>query len=300
MPLDTPRKAPKIFQGAVCHEKFLEPASHTPCQNLGSATVVEKYKKQHDEEVEKNHGKTKYDYGRKRHVPAKPKWDFYSIAVREFYTDMNDVPNYHPDFQWAFIVAIRAFENIADLRDPASRPVKEARASGGGRKCKAPEIRSALFSWLVNVREALIGCFPKRLFKLKAKELYAKWLIHNPSEPKSQLWFGSKWIKELEDKYGVLLRKPNKRFSIKKEDLVTRIEDFLQNLWTVRNFFIKKYGIDPPAINGDQMPLIPKNIGIQRVGYICQRKLYAFTWKSDCFYPNIIRFLNRLKTRICF
>ena len=99
MPLDTPRKAPKIFQGAVCHEKFLEPASHTPCQNLGSATVVEKYKKQHDEEVEKNHGKTKYDYGRKRHVPAKPKWDFYSIAVREFYTDMNDVPNYHPDFQ---------------------------------------------------------------------------------------------------------------------------------------------------------------------------------------------------------
>ena len=46
-----------------------------------------------------------------------------------------------------------------------------------------------------------------------------------------------------------------KRFSIKKEDLITRIEDYLQNVWTVRKIFIQKYGIDPPVINGDQMPL---------------------------------------------
>ena len=46
-----------------------------------------------------------------------------------------------------------------------------------------------------------------------------------------------------------------KRFSIKKEDLITRIEDYLQNVWTVGNLFIKKYGIDPPVINSDQMPL---------------------------------------------
>ena len=96
---------------------------------------------------------------------------------------------------------------------------------------------------------------PKRLFKLKEKELYAEWLIHNPAEPENQRRFGSQWIKEWEDEYGVSLRKPNKRFSIKKEDLVTRIEDYLQNVWTVQNFFIKKYGIDPPVINGDQMPL---------------------------------------------
>ena len=59
----------------------------------------------------------------------------------------------------------------------------------------------------------------------------------------------------MEDEYGVLLRKPNKRFSIKKEDLLTRIEDYLQNVWTVQNVFIKNHGIDPPVINGDQMPL---------------------------------------------
>ena len=147
------------------------------------AKVVEQYNKQYDEEVEKNHGKTKHNYRRKRHVAVKPKKGFYSKAVREFDTDMKDVPNDHPDFQRAIKVATRAFENIADLRDPPSCPVKKARASGGGTKCKALEIHSALVSWFVNVQEALKGCLPKHLFKLKAKELYAEWLTHNPTEP---------------------------------------------------------------------------------------------------------------------
>ena len=160
-------------------------------EKLELAKVVGKYKKEYDEEVEKNHGKTKYSYRRKRHVAVKPKWGFYSKAVWEFYTDVKDVPNDHPDFQRVIKVVTRAFENIADLRDPASSPVKKARVSGGGRKRKAPELRSALFSWIVIVREVLKGRLPKRLFKLKAKELYDKWLIHNPTEPENQLRFGS-------------------------------------------------------------------------------------------------------------
>ena len=116
--------------------------------------------------------------------------------MREFCTVMKDVPNDHPDFQRPIKVATHALENIADLTDPASRPVKKARASGSGKKRKAPEIRSALFSWFVNVREALKGRLSKRLFKLKAKELYVEWLIHNSTEPENQLRFGSQWIKE--------------------------------------------------------------------------------------------------------
>ena len=42
-------------------------------EKLELVKVVEKCKKQYDEEVEKNHGKTKYDYRRKRHVAVKPK-----------------------------------------------------------------------------------------------------------------------------------------------------------------------------------------------------------------------------------
>ena len=251
-------------------------------EKLELAKVLEKCKKQYDEEVEKNHGKTKCDNRRKRHVAVKPKQGFYSKAVRKFYTDMKDVPNDHPDFQRAIKLATRSFGNIADLRDPASRPVKKARASGDGRKRKAPEIRSTLFSCFVNVREALKGRLPKCLFKLKPKELYTEWLIHNPIEPENQLRLGSQWIKEWEDEYDVLSRKPNKRFSIKKEDLVTRIEDYLQNVSTVRKFFIKKYGIDRPVINRDQMPLHRNENASQKTlaskGLdTCQRKLYAFT-----------------------
>ena len=96
-------------------------------KKLELAKVVEKYKKQYNEEVEKNYGKTKYNYRRKRQVAVKPKLGFCSKVVWEFYTDMKDVPNYHPDFQWAIKVATCAFENTTDLRDPAPHPVKKAR-----------------------------------------------------------------------------------------------------------------------------------------------------------------------------
>ena len=69
------------------------------------------------------------------------------------------------------------------------------------------------------------------------------------------LKFSSKWIKSWEKEYVLSLRRPNKRYSIKKEDFLIRLRDYLQNLWTVRRYFIEKYGVDPPIINGDQMPL---------------------------------------------
>ena len=55
--------------------------------------------------------------------------------------------------------------------------------------------------------------------------------------------------------YNVSLRKPNKRFAIKNEDRVIRIKYYLKNIWTARKYFLETYGVDPPIINGDQMPL---------------------------------------------
>ena len=48
-------------------------------EKLELAKVAEKYKKQCDEEIEKSHGKTKYDYRRKKHVAVKPKW----VSIRK-------------------------------------------------------------------------------------------------------------------------------------------------------------------------------------------------------------------------
>ena len=50
------------------------------------------------------------------------------------------------------------------------------RASGAGRKSKAPEVRQTMFSWFVNVQESLKGRLPRKLSKLKAMQLYQDWL----------------------------------------------------------------------------------------------------------------------------
>lgn len=126
---------------------------------------------------------------------------------------------------------------------------------GGGRKSKSPEVREALFSWFIDVRESLKGRLPRRMFKLKANALYEEWLRDNPTPESERLKFGNQWIKMWQNEYGISLRKPNKRYSIKKEDLVERLQDYLKNVWTIRRYFIEKYGVDPPIINGDQMPL---------------------------------------------
>ena len=55
--------------------------------------------------------------------------------------------------------------------------------------------------------------------------------------------------------YNVSRRKPNKRFQIKQTDREERIFEYLKNNWTVQKFFINNFGINPPIINGDQMPL---------------------------------------------
>ena len=60
------------------------------------------------------------------------------------------------------------------------------------------------------------------------------------------------WIPGSKEEYGVSL---SKRYSIKKEDLVERLSDYLKNVWEIRRFSIEKYNVDPPITNGEQMPL---------------------------------------------
>ena len=55
--------------------------------------------------------------------------------------------------------------------------------------------------------------------------------------------------------YGLSLHHPNKRFQIKQSEREEGVYEYLKNVWTVRKFFIDNYGVDPPIINGDQMPL---------------------------------------------
>ena len=101
------------------------------------------------------------------------------------------------------------------------------------------------------------GRLPRKLFIAKAKELYANWLKRQP-EPipeKDRLQFSKSWVKSWMSEYGVSLKKPNKRYAIKQEDRIERLLEYLKNVMRVRYFFLENYKVDPPLINGDQMPL---------------------------------------------
>ena len=70
----------------------------------------------------------------------------------------------------------------------------------------------------------------KRMLKLKAQTPYSEWLTQINVEPEHLLKFGNQWIKDWEKEYGLSLRKPNKRFAIKKEELVIRLQYYLKNV----------------------------------------------------------------------
>ena len=57
---------------------------------------------------------------------------------------------------------------------------KRFRESGGGRKCKAPEVREAMFEWFINVRGVLKGRLPIKMFRSKCPQEYNEWLIQRP------------------------------------------------------------------------------------------------------------------------
>ena len=53
---------------------------------------------------------------------------------------------------------------------------KGFRKSEGGRKCKALEVREAMFEWLINVRGVLNGRLPIKMFRSKCQQVYDEWL----------------------------------------------------------------------------------------------------------------------------
>ena len=43
-------------------------------------------------------------------------------------------------------------------------------------KCKAPEVREAMFEWFINVRGFLKRHLPKKMFRTKCHQVYSEWL----------------------------------------------------------------------------------------------------------------------------
>ena len=57
---------------------------------------------------------------------------------------------------------------------------KRLRESGGGKKCKTPEVREAMFECFINVRGVLKGHLPIKMFRSKCQQVYDEWLNQQP------------------------------------------------------------------------------------------------------------------------
>ena len=172
-----------------------EKSSYLNEERLQLAELVEQFKKENLKEKETLEGKTRYEKKCKKHVPVATHGNFVAKAARKFCSNLSDKPNDDPKFRVVHSLATRCLANIDKLSDPSISQPKKVRAAGAGRKLKAPEVRQELFVWFVDIREALKGRLPKRLFKMKAKEIYAKWLEQNETSVEEQLKFGDEWVK---------------------------------------------------------------------------------------------------------
>ena len=75
-------------------------------------------------------------------------------------------------------------------------PTKKARAQCAGCKQKANEVRISLFNWFIDINETLKGRLPRRIFKMRANQLYEEWLTQNPLAENEGLKFCNQWAKE--------------------------------------------------------------------------------------------------------
>lgn len=113
--------------------------------------------------------------------------------------------------------------------------------------------------------------------------MYKEWLHKNPTPESKKLKFRYQWIKTWEKENGISLRKPNQRYSIEIVDLVERHEDCFKNILSNRHYFLEKYGMDPPIINGNEITLHrnkrsrQKNLNFKSEKKNCERESYAVT-----------------------
>ena len=114
-----------------------------------------------------------------------------------------------------------------------------------------------MYDWFIDIRSSLKARLPKSMFKTQCKIFYEQWLSPQEKEvpEEKKIVFSNKWIRGWMQEYNVSLLKPNKRFQIKQAHRKERIFEYLENIWTVKKFFIDNFGLDLPIINGDQMPL---------------------------------------------
>ena len=124
-----------------------------------------------------------------------------------------------------------------------------------------------MYDWFIDIRSSLKARLTKSMFKAQCKIFYEQWLSQQEKEvpEEKKIVFSNKWIRGWMQEYKLSLRRPNKSFQIKQADCEERIFGSLKIIWTVRKFFRDNFRVDPPIIDGNQMPLHRKKSASERI-----------------------------------
>lgn len=80
------------------------------------------------------------------------------------------------------------------------------------------------------------GRIPLKMFRAQCLHFFEQWNRQQAEPLTHDNWpvFGKNWMKKWMTDYRVSLSKPNKRYSIRYDDRVERVREYLINIWRIR------------------------------------------------------------------
>ena len=130
----------------------------------------------------------------------------------------------------------------------------------------APMLREALFDWFLCIRTCVAARIPPKLVLLKAKRIATELL----SEMRKTGRFirlpvlNRKWLQTWKREYGVSLRKPTKRFKVRRDVLRGRLRSMWLSNVRIRALAKACFGFDPPMIGFDQKGIYMNEAGAEQ------------------------------------
>ena len=149
----------------------------------------------------------------------------------------------------------------------ANRNLRRRRGAQGPR-CKAGFLRESLWDWFVDVRAAVAGRIPPKFVLKYAEDMADAAVRHMACSgefiPVPRIT--KQWLLRWQRDYGVVFRKPNKRFKCSYATLSARCKAMWRNVYMFRAVCQELFGRDPLIFGLDQTPIYMNEAGSRNVG----------------------------------
>ena len=177
---------------------------------------------------------------------------------------------------------VRAFDKRGHSAEKTRVLCRRTNKPGQGRPFACPWLRQELYDWFVSMRYSIdwkacerslrssgrkkcMGRFTRALLRQKTNQLLYDYcfqcLIHGV-RPQSVI-INSRWFDCWAADYGVVMRKPNRKYKVPKNVMLERLEIGWCNVARVRALCLAAHGYDPEIENWDQSPFHNNESGSQ-------------------------------------